>query len=402
MNVASFGVVFLLVCQVVFTLALLRALLQLPGLPVSKKRESPGHITVVIPAFNEEENIEGCVRSVLVAFQEGFVAGKVVVVDDRSTDSTPEILRKLVQEFPEFLVVLASEAPPPEKMFHGKNRACWSARRVLEGSHVVFVDADVRLAKSALPDALDFAEREQVDLLTLAPSFSFGCLAEWIVQPVMMMFMGALFKARDVNDPSSRHAFAAGPFLLFRRTFYEKMGGHEAVAHEVVEDVAFARMVKAQGGRLRLLSGVRVASLRMYTSMAALWEGWTKNIFIGLERSFALAAFAIVSLFVLFVAPFVFFFSALALVWSGAGEHLSSPLSFFPLSIVSVILVFAARGIVKWKMGIPLGLVWGTPLGAILVMFMVLDSARRVTTRQGWTWKGRSLSSPSSSNTPSH
>jgi cellulose synthase/poly-beta-1,6-N-acetylglucosamine synthase-like glycosyltransferase len=389
------ALILLLLIQLAFTTGLARALAQLPTLPQFPNGfsgESTLHATVVIPAFNEQENIERCVRSALQAFCEASVTGSVVVVDDRSTDSTPEILARLAFEFPRHLKILKSEDPPDAMAFHGKNRACWSARNHLEGTHVLFLDADVRLGKTALPDALRYAESEKVDLLSLAPALAFGCLAEWIVQPIMMMFMGALFRATEVNDPTSSHAFAAGPFLLFRREFYESLGGHTAVAHEIVEDVAFARLVKEKGGRLRLLSGAHVASLRMYSSLSALWEGWTKNIYIGLERSPVRAAAAIVVLALLFVMPFAAFLGTLGFVWSASGTEASPDVSHLGLAMASVLLIFVARGFVWWKLRVPFGLVWATPVGAILVMMLVVDSAWRVTTQRGWTWKGRSLS----------
>jgi hypothetical protein len=53
--------------------------------------------------------------------------------------------------------------------------------------------------------------------------------------------LAVCFDFTAVNDPSKTDsAFAAGPFMLFRRSGYEKIGSHEAIAGEIVEDVELA------------------------------------------------------------------------------------------------------------------------------------------------------------------
>ena len=71
-------------------------------------------------------------------------------------------------------------------------------------------------------------------------------------------------------------------FMQFRRSAYEQIGGHQALAAEVVEDLALARLIKRQGLRLRYLLGLDAVDLRMYVNLA-LWEGWTKNWLLGLD-----------------------------------------------------------------------------------------------------------------------
>jgi hypothetical protein len=106
-----------------------------------------------------------------------------------------------------------------------------------------------------------------------------------MVQPIMASLLGLGFPIVEANNPSSDVAFAAGPFMLFRRDAYDAIGGHRALAGEVVEDLALARTIKTSGFRLRYVLGLDAIDLQMYSDLPALWEGWTKNWFLGLDRN---------------------------------------------------------------------------------------------------------------------
>ena len=55
-------------------------------------------------------------------------------------------------------------------------------------------------------------------------------------------------------------------------------GGHEAVRAEICEDRALAARVKQAGRRFRMLGAEHLAQTRMYTDLASLWEGFSKNV----------------------------------------------------------------------------------------------------------------------------
>ena len=116
----------------------------------------------------------------------------------------------------------------------GKNWACSRAMEQVVSEWVLFVDADLRLQPATLRRALAQAITDGADLLSLAPRLSCGCLAEWLVQPIMASLLGLGFPIEAANDPASAVAFAAGPFMLFRRSAYLAIGGHRALAAEVV------------------------------------------------------------------------------------------------------------------------------------------------------------------------
>ncbi len=229
-------------------------------------------LTVVVPAYNEAANIAPCLTSLLRS-EDPCGDWRVLLVDDRSSDATVAIAQETALACnatePRFSLLDAGPRPVGERWV-GKNWACSRAMEQVVSEWVLFVDADVRLQPATLRRALAQATTDGADLLSLAPRLSCGCLAEWMVQPIMASLLGLGFPIEAANDPASTVAFAAGPFMLFRRSAYLAIGGHRDLAAEVVEDLALARRIKQSGYRLRYLLGLDAIELRMYSDFASL------------------------------------------------------------------------------------------------------------------------------------
>jgi hypothetical protein len=97
--------------------------------------------------------------------------------------------------------------------------------------------------------------------------------------PFVYTRLAQKFSFDAVNDFESPAAAANGQYLLIRREDYARIGGHAAVAGEVLEDVALARLAKQAGIRLYFASGMGIMRVRMYRTFRAMWEGWTKNLY---------------------------------------------------------------------------------------------------------------------------
>jgi hypothetical protein len=211
-----------------------------------------------------------------------------------------------------------------------------------------------------------------------------------MVQPIMASLLGLGFPIQAANDPSSAVAFAAGPFMLFRRSVYEQIGGHRALAGEVVEDLALARRIKHQGHRLRYLLGLDVVALNMYANFDALWEGWTKNWFLGLDASVpkALGAAAVVVL--MFSGPWLLMVAGVLLCWF-VPLQLSWWIGLLTLSCSGVFLQLALRLWSQTQFQVPLNRWWLMGVGGLIVGAIGPVSVWRTLTGRGWTWKGRPL-----------
>ena len=348
-------------------------------------------LTVVIPAFNESLNIRRSLRSV---FQSLPPCGNwhVVVVDDMSTDSTVDMAQECAKQMDQlnrFTLIQAGPRPADERWV-GKNWACSKAMEQLKSSWVLFIDADVELRPTALRRALVQAIHERADLFSVAPRLVCTCLSEWMVQPIMASLLGLGFPIVEANDPSSDVAFAAGPFMLFRRSAYDAIGGHAALAGEVVEDLALARTIKTSGFRLRYVLGLDAVDLQMYPNLSALWEGWTKNWFLGLDRNIpkALAAGGVVML--MFASPWILLPTCAVLAVVLLGPTVMIVASAL-LAAMALVLQIVLRFWIQDRFGVPMRFWWLMGAGGLLVGAIAPVSVWRSITGRGWTWKGRSL-----------
>lgn len=349
-------------------------------------------LTVVIPAYNEESNIGPCLDSVL-ASERPCDTWHVLVVDDDSQDATSEraLTAAAARANSEATFRLLQAGPRPAgERWVGKNWACARAMEQIDSTWVLFIDADVRLKPNALSRALDQANREGADLFSLAPRLVCGCLAEWMVQPIMANLLGLGFPIVEANDPNSPVAFAAGPFMLFRRRAYEAVGGHRGLAADVVEDLALARLIKAAGFRLRYLLALDAVDLRMYSDLPSLWEGWTKNWFLGLERDVGRALGAAGVVVLMFSFPWLLVPSAVVLLKVLPGM---TPwwLLLLAINLIALAQQFGLRLWSRDRFGVPLQYWWLMGAGGLLVGAIGPVSVWRTTTGRGWTWKGRPL-----------
>ena len=365
----------------------------IPSLPVDAEVvDGEGiSLTVVIPAFNESLNIK---RSLGSVFQSLPPCGNwhVVVVDDMSTDSTVDMAQECAKQMDQlnrFTLIQAGPRPADERWV-GKNWACSKAMEQLKSSWVLFIDADVELRPTALRRALVQAIHERADLFSVAPRLVCTCLSEWMVQPIMASLLGLGFPIVEANDPSSDVAFAAGPFMLFRRSAYDAIGGHAALAGEVVEDLALARTIKTSGFRLRYVLGLDAVDLQMYPNLSALWEGWTKNWFLGLDRNIpkALAAGGVVML--MFASPWILLPTCAVLAVVLLGPTVMIVASAL-LAAMALVLQIVLRFWIQDRFGVPMRFWWLMGAGGLLVGAIAPVSVWRSITGRGWTWKGRSL-----------
>jgi chlorobactene glucosyltransferase len=340
-------------------------------------------ISVCIPARDEERNIERCVLAVLAQDYPDF---EVIVLDDRSTDATPAILRNLSDRHDRLRVITGSELPAG---WAGKPHALQQAAEAAHGKWLCFVDADTFLSAGALSACYVKAIETGADLFTIMTRQIMGTFWEKVVLPLVMTALSVGFSPRRVNDPTRRDAVANGQFILIRRSVYDAIGGHAGVKDQIVEDKAISEKVKWNGYRLVVADGMQVARTRMYTSFPQMWEGWTKNIYLGLRdhpSMLLLGAFgATLALIAALLLPI---WPMLGLVWHFRGGGWMG-LAVIAESLIVWGVLLAVRALIARRMGIPTGYALTTPLGAGVFAALMLASAWKVLSGQGVTWRGR-------------
>mgnify|MGYP000485667603 CR=1 FL=1 len=378
----------------ILLLGLQRVFASAPTLWDSNDRDiTDTSLSVVIPAFDEEQNIEGCLTHVLMS-ERPCSRWEVIVVDDQSSDNTVKIAEQAIvtvagADQPDATVLQAGPRPKGERWV-GKNWGCCQAMEQVNSEWVLFIDADVTLAPDAIRRALHQSINENADLFSLAPRLTCGCLAEWMVQPIMASLLGLGFPILEANDPASTVAFAAGPFMLFRRDSYNAIGGHRALAGEVVEDLALARRIKEGGFRLRYVLGIDAVDLQMYANLQALWEGWSKNWFLGLDRSISKSLGAGGVVLLMFTLPWLLLPASLTMACLSSQDQILW-LSDAGLGLIAILMQLSVRLWTRARFSVPLRHWWLIGLGGMIIGLIAPTSVWKSLTGRSWTWKGRSL-----------
>jgi glycosyltransferase involved in cell wall biosynthesis len=225
-------------------------------------------ISIIIPARNEEASLGDCLASLTP--QTGM-AFEIIVVDDGSTDRT----REIAQSFPEVRVI--SPAPLPDG-WTGKNNAVIAGAKEARAQWLLFTDADTVHLPGSLARALAEAIRERADLLSYSPEQVAVTFAERAVMPVVFAELASQYPPQKVREQNSGIIAANGQYLLVRRAAYDAVGGHVAVATEILEDVALARVFRNKGKPVYFRYGGDAVRARMYRNWSQLREGWTKNL----------------------------------------------------------------------------------------------------------------------------
>jgi len=256
-------------------------------------------VSVIVPARNEEASLRDCLES-LVA--QNTVDFEIIVVDDHSTDRTRGIASSFSspQGQPQVRVI---EAGPIPAGWTGKNNAVAAGSRAARGEWLLFTDADTIHQPGSLAHSLEEAQRHGVALLSYSPEQIVESFWEKAVMPVIFAELAASFRPSQVSDPNSPAAAANGQYILIAREAYEAVGGHAAIAGNLLEDVALARAVKRSGRKIFFRFGGDAVRTRMYRSYAQLREGWTKNLALLFPSPARLAALRAIE-FVLIVASF--------------------------------------------------------------------------------------------------
>lgn len=243
--------------------------LQRPSVP------APAPVSVVVPARDEERRLPAC----LAALARDRDAGEVIVVDDRSSDATAVVAAQGGAR-----VVRGAELPAG---WGGKAWALEQGLAAARGDIVVFLDADTRPRPGLL--AALAAALERADIVSAAPRFVCDGVLGQAVHASMLATLVYRFGPTDVDGfrPSAARAVLNGQCVAVRADALRAAGGWGRVGGSLVEDVALARALRADGWRLRLADAAELLEVRMYDSAAATWEGWGRSLMAREETSAA-------------------------------------------------------------------------------------------------------------------
>ncbi|MDA1189569.1 MAG: glycosyltransferase family 2 protein [Chloroflexi bacterium] len=334
-------------------------------------------VSILVPARNEERNVQESVRSLL---QQSYAHTEILVLDDHSSDNTAALVQENAKDNVKVRLLSGNELPSG---WLGKHWACHQLAQAATGELLLFVDADTTLEIATLQDALNALHEENADLLSLLPT-RLPC--SWLDASVFLVIDWAIHAwlpfaiAHSVKFPFMSVSF--GQFMLFRRSAYEQIGGYEAIRENVVDDVELGRQIKAAGLKWRLYDGSGKAVTKMYTTPSEVLSGLGKNIFRFFGRSVPIFAFTwLIGMF-------------LALVPVGILIASVSGSISLPLVVLSGVVTTGLLGTwlaANMRFGHSVWKAFLYPLAIVVTLQVALWSM--VLTLRGRTeWKGRAIS----------
>lgn len=284
--------------------------------PASAAQARPFELSIILPARDEEVNLDACLHSLLVQSDDFFRLGRdweVLVVDDASTDRTAAIASAAAASCPGVRVMAAPavELRGQQRGFTGKTNACWAGAQAAQGRWFLFTDADTLHEPGNLRRALHEAAKHDAALLSYSPRQILSNPLQHLVMPLIFSELASVYPPAEVNDPAKRTAAANGQFLLVEREAYFSVGGHRAVGRSVLEDVDLAWNLKRASARLggrgiRLRFAPDAVSARMYRGFSDMVEGWTKNLALLFPHALQLAAWRLLDILLLLLPALLF------------------------------------------------------------------------------------------------
>lgn len=363
-----------------------------PVLPPPRLSASWPAVDIIVPARDEADILPHALPTILGQDYAGPL--RVFLVDDHSEDGTSAMARSLAFEsgHSERLTLVAAAARP-----EGWTGKLWALQQGMLASAadpaplVLFTDADIAHEKHSLARLVTQALQCDYDLVSLMARLQATGFWSRLLIPAFVYFFAMLYPFKQVGDPRSKVAGAAGGCVLLRREALTHAGGLPAIAGALIDDCSLGRLIKHRGrsggGKIWLGFTREVVSMRPCENLATVWCMVVRTAFVQLHYSWLLLVGTVFGMLLVFLIP------SACLVAGGWY------LAFYPFEMVAVIsalcgfvawLVMARtfRPMTKWY-DLSFGMIFLLPVAAALYTLMTIDSAFRFLRGAGGAWKGR-------------
>ena len=352
-------------------------------------------VSIIVPARNEEEDIEQSLTSLLELDYDNY---EVIAVNDRSTDRTGEIMERVANRVslrdPRFSQRTREMGHPAHeggcpllRVIHhrelpvgwlGKTHAMWTATNEAKGDWLLFTDADVLFKPDSLRRALAYAEAERADHVVLFPQMIMKGPGEYM----MIAFFQTMFmfghRPWKVADPKSRDHMGVGAFNLIRRNVYESIGSYRALRMEVLDDMKLGKVVKNAGFAQRNVFGGDLISIRWARGARGVVDNLTKNFFAVLSFNWPRTLISAFGLAFLNLMPF-------AGVWLARGWARLP----YGIALGSMFLIYAGM---SWRSKVPAYYFLLHPVSSVLFVYTLLRSMFLTLRNDGIVWRGTKYS----------
>jgi len=352
-----------------------RGLPRIPNLCDSQHNLTPEGsptITVIVPARNESADITATLESLL---NQDYPNLQILAVNDRSTDTTGDLMDALAVQHPQKLRAIHITELPADWL--GKTHAMALAARHAVAIHhpdyLLFTDADITFHREVIRRSLVHAVATQADHFVTFPTPLIKTPGEgMLLGYLQVMGLWATRPWRAADPKSIRDSIGIGAFNLLRIRAYQQLGGFDSLRMEILEDLTLARRVKLAGLRQRVAIAPGMVSLHWAPGAMGVVNVMTKNLY---------AVFRFRTSLVLLTCLW------LTLFCLGPIAYLTVPETRIPsiltLAAIAILYILSSRHsrISPWYATL-------FPAGATLFLYSILRSVITTLKAGGVTWRG--------------
>lgn len=274
----------LLLAQLPAAALLLARLLQGPTRrpPLQPRSPDPSlaqSVSVVVPTLNEVHRLQPCLEGLC---QQGPALAEILVVDSRSTDGTPDLVRAAQAQEPRLQLLTDDPLPPgwvgrPWALHSGFLATSPDSRWILG------IDADTLPHPQLVESLVAEAEAAGYDMVSLAPRFILKFPGEWWLQPALLLTLIYRFGPagggpQPAAEDSQDRVMANGQCCLTRRSLLQSLGGYHCARDSFCDDVTLARKAAAAGAKVGFWDGSQLLKVRMYEGFGETWREWGRSL----------------------------------------------------------------------------------------------------------------------------
>jgi cellulose synthase/poly-beta-1,6-N-acetylglucosamine synthase-like glycosyltransferase len=348
-----------------YLLIVSRRIAYLKNIPALTEKEAPS-VAVIIAVKDEEAEVEAALQSVCNL---DYPALKIVVINDRSTDNTPQILHRMAQNNARIQVITIESLPAG---WLGKNHALYQGYLATTSDWMLFADADVLFAPDALRKAMHYVQENKLHHLTALPEITSKSPLFKSVMTTFALMLNVKLRPWDIANPKSKASMGVGAFNLVKRSAYEGAGTHKVISLRPDDDLKLGERIKGAGYRQNFVFGDGEISLQWYTSLQEFVAGLMKNTFSVANYNIFMAMGMALSTLLLVVLPWPL------LIFMG-----------YPYYVAAAIILLSQLAIMLGVKGIRA--VWWhalmIPFSGLVMVYIILVSSFRTLRQGGIYWR---------------
>ncbi len=332
-------------------------------------------ISVLIPARNEEENIKKCLLSLT---KQDYKNIEIIVLNDNSTDNTGKIVAELSKKDSRIKLYNGKKL---KKGWMGKNYACHQLAGYARGDYLLFTDADTIHFPDSISSALACLLNYKLGALSVFAKQIMVTVHERMIVPFgsyMILCFLPLFLVERSKNPL--FCAAIGQFMLFKKDVYEKIGGHESIKSEVLEDIKISKRVKKYGYKFMIFDGRNNLYCRMYKNFSEVVRGYSKVLFAAFDYKIYAVLIVLVLFPAVFLFPFIMFPLGIIFEW---------PTIIMRLVILQVTIILLTKIIFSIRFKCKAADILLYPFSIVYLMLIAINSICSALIGEGVSWKGR-------------